>query len=182
MKQNPVVPFVPILTPIKPMYILTTASRLISYSCCHKCYIIYTLWLSLLIDLHIQRIVLATEETTATQQVSHRAPACGHKEVRRPTGHIIMVTIRYSDQQGSTWRQKLCDSTSNGTDQCQNGSQTSLLHIERNLDRLGLSSPTHDQRSQQQSKQITLQSVLINKSKFLKATHDITTNCYNNTW
>ena len=49
--------------------------------------------------------------------------------------------------------------------------QTSLLHIESNLDRLGLLSPTHDQRSQQQSGQITLQSVLINNSKFLKATH-----------
>ena len=49
--------------------------------------------------------------------------------------------------------------------------QTSLIHIESNLERLGLLSPTHDQRSQQQSKQITLQSVLINKSTFLKTTH-----------
>ena len=49
--------------------------------------------------------------------------------------------------------------------------QTSLLHIESNLDRLGLLSPTHGQLSQQQSRQITLQSVLINKSKFLKTTH-----------
>ena len=40
----------------------------------------------------------------------------GHKEVPRSTGHI-MVTIRYSDQQGSKSRQKLCDSTSDGTDQ-----------------------------------------------------------------
>ena len=46
-----------------------------------------------------------------------------------------------------------------------------LLHIESNFDRLGLLSPTHDQRSQQRSGQVTLQSVLINKSKFLKATH-----------
>ena len=36
-------------------------------------------------------------------------------------------------------------------------------------DRLGLLWPTHGQRSQQQSKQITLQSVMINKPKFLKA-------------
>ena len=36
---------------------------------------------------------------------------------------------------------------------------------------IGLLSPTHGQRSQQQSGQITLQSVLINESKFLKATH-----------
>ena len=48
--------------------------------------------------------------------------------------------------------------------------QTSLLHIESNLDRLGLLSPTHGQRAQQQSGQITLQSVLIKKSKVLKAT------------
>ena len=49
--------------------------------------------------------------------------------------------------------------------------QTSLLYIESNLDRLGLLSPTHGQRSQQQSGQITLQSVLINKSKFFKVRH-----------
>ena len=49
--------------------------------------------------------------------------------------------------------------------------QPFLLHIESNLDQLGLLSPTHDQRPQQQSGQITLRSVLINKSKFLKATH-----------
>ena len=48
--------------------------------------------------------------------------------------------------------------------------QTSLFHIESNLDGLGLLSPTHGQRSQQQSGQITLQSVLIKKPKFLKAT------------
>ena len=48
-----------------------------------------------------------------------------------------------------------------------------LPYIESsNLDRLGLLlSPTHGQRSQQQSGQITLQSVLTNKPKFLKATH-----------
>ena len=45
------------------------------------------------------------------------------------------------------------------------------LHTEGNLDRLGLLSPTRDQRYQQQSGKITLQSVLINKSKFLKITH-----------
>ena len=49
--------------------------------------------------------------------------------------------------------------------------QTSSLHNESNLDRLGLLSPTHDQRSQQQTGQIALQPVLINKSRFLKATH-----------
>ena len=41
-----------------------------------------------------------TDETTVTQRVSHRPiksanPACGHKEVRKSTDHIIV------DQQGS---------------------------------------------------------------------------------
>ena len=62
------------------------------------------------VDSHSQRIVLATEETTVTQQVFHRLsntnPACGHKNVPRSTGHI-MVTTRYSDQQGSKSRQKV---------------------------------------------------------------------------
>ena len=49
--------------------------------------------------------------------------------------------------------------------------QTSLLRIENNLDRLGLLLPTHGQRSQQQSGRITFQSLLINKSKFFRATH-----------
>ena len=59
--------------------------------------------------------------------------------------------------------------------------QISLLHIESSLDRLGLLSPTHDQRSQQQSGQITLQSFLINKSKFLKVTHRTKTRKIENT-
>ena len=65
--------------------------------------------------------------------------------------------------------------TRNATDQsiklnAQTVHQSSLLHIESNPDRLELLSSTHGQRSQQQSGQITLQSVLINKPKFLKAT------------
>ena len=64
--------------------------------------------------------------------------------------------------------------TGNGTDQCQKRLITPpySIHIdsiESNLDRLGLLSPTHGQRSQQQSGQNTLQSVLINRPKFLKA-------------
>ena len=38
--------------------------------------------------------------------LSNANPACGHKEVRRSTGHI-MVTTRYSDQQGSKSRQNV---------------------------------------------------------------------------
>ena len=49
--------------------------------------------------------------------------------------------------------------------------QTSLLQIESDLDRLGSLSPTHGQRSEQQSGQTTLQSVLINKPNCFKATY-----------
>ena len=51
--------------------------------------------------------------------------------------------------------------------------QTSLLYIESNLDRLETPSPTHGQRPQQQIGRITLQSGLINKPEFFKATHRI---------
>ena len=60
---------------------------------------------------HIQRIVLATEETTVWRNksaidLSNYNPACGHKELSRSTGHNV-VTTRYSDQQGSRSRQKV---------------------------------------------------------------------------
>ena len=38
--------------------------------------------------------------------LSNVNPACGHKEVRRSTSHIL-VTTRYSDPQGSKSRQKV---------------------------------------------------------------------------
>ena len=124
---------------------------------------------------HIQRIVLATEETTGTQQVSHRPIKCHsclwsqrgtkvngpHRRdspLLRPTG-IQIATKSYATLQAMT------------PTNIETVHQTSLLHIESSLDRLGLLSPTHDQRSQQQIGKITLQPVLINKSKFLKATH-----------
>ena len=82
----------------------------------------------------------------------------GDNPLLRPTG-IQIATKNYVTQQATT------------STNVQTVHQTSLLHIESNLDRLGLLSPTHGQLSQQQSRQITLQSVLINKSKFLKTTH-----------
>ena len=45
--------------------------------------------------------------------------------------------------------------------------QTSLLHIESNLDRLGMLQPTHDQRSQQKNGKLCSNQFWINKSKFL---------------
>ena len=124
---------------------------------------------------HIQRIVLATEETTVTQQVSPRPIKCqsrlwsqrgtkvngshhGDNPLLRPTG-IQIATKSYAALQAMA------------PTNIKTVHQTSLLHIESNLDRLGMLSPTHDQRSQQKTGKITLQPVLINKSKFLKATH-----------
>ena len=127
------------------------------------------------VDSHIQRIVLATEETTVTQQVSHRPIKCqsclwsqrgtkvnrshhGDYPLFRPTG-IQIATKSYATLQAMA------------PTNVKTVHQTPLLHIESTLDRLGVLSPIHDHRSQQQSGQITLQSVLINTSKFLKATH-----------
>ena len=131
------------------------------------------------VDSHIQRIVLATEETTVTQQVSHRpikrqsrlwsqrgtkvnGSHHGDNPLLRPTG-IQIATKSYAALQAMA--------PTNGTDQYQNGSSNLLTPFESNLDRLGMLSPTHDQRSQQKTGKITLQPVLINKSKFLKAIH-----------
>ena len=127
------------------------------------------------VDSHIQRIVLATEETTVTQQVSPRPIKCqsrlwsqrgtkvngshhGDNPLLRPT-EIQIATKSYAALQAMA------------PTNIKTVHQTSLLHIESNLDRLGMLSPTHDQRSQQKTGKITLQPVLINKSKFLKATH-----------
>ena len=121
------------------------------------------------VDSHIQRIVLATEETTVTQQVSHRPIKCqsrlwsqrgtkvngshhGDNPLLRPTG-IQIATKSYAALQAMA------------PTNIKTVHQTSLLHIESNLDRLGMLSPTHDQRSQQKNGKITLQPVLINKSK-----------------
>ena len=84
----------------------------------------------------------------------------------------MMVTTHYSDQQGSKSRQNVMRLHKQWHRPIiKTVHQTSLLHIESDLDRLGMLSPTHDQRSQQKTGKITLQPVLINKSKFLKATH-----------
>ena len=131
--------------------------------------------LLIVVDSHIQRIVLASEETTVTQQVSHRPIKCqsrlwsqrgtrvngshhGDNPLLRPTG-IQIATKSYAALQAMA------------PTNIKTVHQTSILHIESNLDRLGMLSPTHDQRSQQKTGKITLQPVLINKSKILKATH-----------
>ena len=127
------------------------------------------------VDSHIQRIVLATEETTVTQQVSHRPIKCrsrlwsqrgtkvnglhhGDNSLLRLTG-IKIATKRYAALQAMA------------PTNIKTVHQTSLIHIESNLDLLGMLSPTHDQCSQQKNGKVTLQPVLINKFKILKATH-----------
>ena len=99
------------------------------------------------VDSHIPRIVLATEESTATQQVSHRPIKCqsrlwsqrstkvngthyGDNPLLRSTG-IQIATKSYATLQAMA-------STNIKTVH-----QTSLLHIESSLDRLGLLSPTY---------------------------------------
>ena len=119
--------------------------------------------LIVVVDSHIQRVVLATEETTVTQHVSHRPIKCQsrlwsqrgtkvnglHRDdnpLLGPTG--IQITMKsYATLQAMA------------PTNIKTVYQTSLLHIESSLDRLELLSPTHDQRSQQQSKQITLRPV-----------------------
>ena len=92
------------------------------------------------VDSHIQRIVLVTEKTTVTQQVSHRPIKCqsclcsqrgtkvngshhGDNPLLRPTG-IQIATKRYAALQAMA------------PNNIKTVHQTSLLHIESNLDRL----------------------------------------------
>ena len=91
-----------------------------------------------------------------------------NEAIKSGTKCFLALTIPYYRR--VTRRQVMRHFTSNGTDQCRNGSSKLLIPYRSNLDRFGLLSPTHGQRYQQQSGQITLQSVLI-KAKFLKATH-----------
>ena len=98
------------------------------------------------VDSHVQRIVLATKETTVTQQVSHRPIKCqsrlwsqrgtkvngshhGDNPLLRPTG-ILTVTKSYAILQAMA--PTIVETVH----------QTALLHIESSLDRLGLLSPT----------------------------------------
>ena len=123
------------------------------------------------VDSHIQRIFPATEESTVTQQVSHRPIKCqsrlwsqrgakvneshrGDNPLLGPTG-IQIATKSYATLQAMA----------------PTNIKTVIkppysIHIDSSLDRLELLSPTHDERSQQQSGHISLQLVLINKSKF----------------
>ena len=94
-------------------------------------------------------------------------PVRGHKEVPRSTGHI-MVTTRYSDQQGSKSRQKVMRLYKRWHRPiAKRFIKLSLLHIGSSLDRLGLLSPTHDQRSQQQIGQTRSNQFSLRQSYFV---------------
>ena len=85
------------------------------------------------VDSHLQRIVLATEETTVvTQQVSHR-PIKSQSRVWSQRG----TKVNGSHHQPATQTnrdpnrdKKLCGSTCNGTNQYQNGS-SNLRYFQR---------------------------------------------------
>ena len=120
--------------------------------------------LLLLLLIHTFSVLsLQLKKLGVTQQVSHGLIICqsrlwsrrctkvneshrGDNPLLRPTG-IQIATKNYATLQAMA-----------PTD-IKTVHKTSLLHIESSLDRLGLLSPTHDQRSQQQSGQMTLQPV-----------------------
>ena len=156
------------MAPPAPQHRNRQSSRERGNGCCpgcaapYRCIITNNITIKVVVDSHIQRIVLATEETTVTQ-VSHRPIKCqsrlwsqrgtkvngshhGDNPLLRPTG-IQIATKRYATLQAMAPTNIITVH------------QTSLLHIENNLDRLGLLSRTHDQRSQQQTGQMTLPTV-----------------------
>ena len=102
----------------------------------------FVLVVVVVVDSHIQRIVLATEETTVTQQVSHRSIKCqsrlwsqrgtkvngshhGDNSLLRPTG-IRIATKSYAALQAMA------------PTIIKTVHQTSLLHIESDFDRMGM--------------------------------------------
>ena len=126
------------------------------YVCTFVCMYVCMYVVVVVVDSHIQRIVLATEETTVTQQVSPRPIKCqsrlwsqrgtkvngshhGDNPLLRPTG-IQIATKSYAALQAMA------------PTNIKTVHETSLLHIESNLDRFGMLSPTHDQRSQQKKR------------------------------
>ena len=115
------------------------------------CFLLACYYLIVVVDSHIRRVILVTEETTVTHQVSHgswQPPSSSQRGTKvkgshhddnlllRSTG-IQIVTKRYAAPQALA------------PTNIKTVLQTSLLHLESNLDRLGLFSPTNGQRSQQ---------------------------------
>ena len=83
------------------------------------------------VDSHIQRIVLTTEETTVIKQVSHRPIKCQFRLWPQRGTKVNGSHHGDNPHQTQTNRdpnrdKKLCDSTSNDTDQCQSFSSNLL--------------------------------------------------------
>ena len=129
------------------------------------------------VDSHIQRFVLTAEETTvrwynkSAIDLSSANHACGYKEVPRSTDHI-MVTTRYSDEQGSKTRQKVNRLYKQWHRPITKWFIKPPYSISRaaSIDSDCCRLPTTSVLSNKQSGQITLQPILT-KSMFLKATH-----------
>ena len=116
--------------------------------------------------------VIATEETTVTQQVNHRPINC-QSRLWSQRGKYEKVNGSHHGDKDPNRDKKLCGSTSDGTDQYQNGSSNLLTpyRVSTSIDSECCSLPTTSVLRQKPFGKITLQPVLINKSKFLKVTH-----------
>ena len=103
----------------------------------------------------------------SAKDLSNANPACGHKQVRRSTGHIMMTT-RYSDQQGSKSRQKVMRLYKQWHRPISKRLIKPPYSISRatSIDSECCRLPTTSVLSKKT--EITLQPVLINKSKFFK--------------
>ena len=113
-----------------------------------RCRIYVRFTVVVVVDSHIQRIILATDETTVTQQVSHRPIdiKC-QSRLWSQRGTKVNGSRRHDDNPLLRPTRIQIATKSYATLQAMAPTniktvhQTSLLHIESNLDRLGLLSP-----------------------------------------
>ena len=113
------------------------------------------LWVRTTVSIVWRAVSISESELQATEETV----GC----VAHPPIKVIKCDSKSFLAIGGLHEDRLCDTLqATAPANVKTDRQASLLHIESNLDRLGLSSPTHGQ-------QITLQSILINKPKLLKA-------------
>ena len=107
----------------------------------------------------------------SAMDLSNANPACGHKEAGKSTGHI-MVTTRYSNQEGYKSRQKVMRLYKQWHWPMSKRFIKNLLTPYREQPRSTRIVIAYPRPAFSATKRArTLQSVLINKSKFLKATY-----------
>ena len=120
------------------------------------------LWVRTTVSIVWRAVSISESELQATEETV----GC----VAHPPIKVIKCDSKSFLPIGGLHEDRLCDTLqATAPANVRTDRQASLLHIESNLDRLGLLSPTHGQRFRRRSGQITLQSILINKPKFLKA-------------